>query len=377
MRIIHLTHTDIRYDNRIIKEIECLTSIYDVFGIGIDYDEGSAINSTDLFKDKLFTLQLKFRKKVKWLPRFIIHLLVFMELMWKSMKIIKKLNPRVLHCHDTLVLPIGYIYKVINPKVKLIYDAHELESNKNGQGKFLGFVTKQVEKISWRKIDFLITVSPSINNWYLKNFGFVNSEVILNSPKIKNFDTKLTNKKYFHEKYQLNSNTKVFVYLGALVKGRYIEQLLEIFQKYASQSVIVFIGFGELKQLVESYSLKFKTIKYHEPVTHDKVVETIGNADFGLCLIENVSLSDYYCLPNKLFEYIFAKKRVLASNFPDISNLVNEYKLGKCCDLNLESIKNSILSMESDELTDVTTNLYELSWENQEFKLKMIYKNLV
>lgn len=377
MRILHLTHTDIRYDNRIIKEIECLTSIYDVFGIGIDYDEGSAINSTELFKDNLFTLQLKFRKKVKWLPRFIIHLLVFIELLWKSMKIIKKINPRVLHCHDTLVLPIGYIYKLINPKVKLIYDAHELESNKNGQGKFLGFVTKQVEKISWRKIDFLITVSPSINNWYLKNFGFVNSEVILNSPKIKNFETNQTNKKYFHEKYQLNPNTKVFVYLGALVKGRYIEQLLEIFQKYASQSVIVFIGFGELKQLVESHSLIFETIKYHEPVTHDKVVETIVNADFGLCLIENVSLSDYYCLPNKLFEYIFAKKRVLASNFPDISNLVNVYKLGKCCDLNLESIKSAILSMESDELTDVTTNLHELSWEKQEFKLKMIYKNLV
>lgn len=377
MRILHLTHTDIRYDNRIIKEIECLTSIYDVFGIGIDYDEGSALNSTELFKDKLFTLQLKFRKKVNWLPRFIIHLLVFIELLWKSIKIIKNINPRVLHCHDTLVLPIGYIYKLINPKVKLIYDAHELESNKNGQGKFLGFVTKQIEKISWRKIDFLITVSPSINNWYLKNFGFVNSEVILNSPKIKNFNTTQTSKKYFHEKYQLKPNTKVFVYLGALVKGRYIEQLVEIFQKYVSQSVIVFIGFGELKELVEFNSLNFDTIKYHEPVTHDEVVETIVNADYGLCLIENVSLSDFYCLPNKLFEYIFAKKKVLASNFPDISNLVNEYNLGKCCDLNLDSIKNAILSMESDELTDITTNLHELSWENQEFKLKMIYKNIV
>ena len=40
----------------------------------------------------------------------------------------------VIHCHDTLVLPIGYLLKKIK-KSKLIYDAHELESNKKGQSK--------------------------------------------------------------------------------------------------------------------------------------------------------------------------------------------------------------------------------------------------
>ena len=46
-----------------------------------------------------------------------------------------------------------------------------------------------------------------------------------------------------------------------------------------------------------------------------------------MCLIQNVSLSDYYCLPNKLFEYCFAEIPVLASNFPDISQTVEKYDL--------------------------------------------------
>ena len=40
----------------------------------------------------------------------------------------------------------------------------------------------------------------------------------------------------------------------------------------------------------------------------------------------NVSLSGYYCLPNKLFEYCFCVP--IASDFPDIVDVVSKFKLG-------------------------------------------------
>ncbi len=60
MRILHITHTDIRYDNRIIKEISVLSncSDYKVYGIGIVRDEGAAINKLDNINAEIISLKL-------------------------------------------------------------------------------------------------------------------------------------------------------------------------------------------------------------------------------------------------------------------------------------------------------------------------------
>lgn len=379
MKILHLTHTDVRYDNRILKELEALqkNDEYEISAIGMDYHEGGAINNIQNLGNNIFILDLKSRSFSK-LPATIKHIIIFIDLFFSSIKIIKKIKPIIIHCHDTLVLPIGYFYKLFNPKVKIIYDAHELESNKNGQTKIVRFFILVIEKLVWSKIDFLITVSPSIDKWYLQKFNSIKSEVILNSPKfqLSYKDSNNISANYFHEKYSLKKDTKIFIYLGALVPGRYIENLLKIFSEKNRKSVIVFIGYGELKNLVQSYEKRTQKIKYHPPVTHDKVVETIMSADVGLCLIENVSLSDYYSLPNKLFEYAFAGKKILGSEFPDISAVINKYNLGYCCKLDDFSIKQGIDYLENSKFYSNDSNLYELSWEFQEEKLMKIYNIL-
>ena len=79
------------------------------------------------------------------------------------------------------MLPIGYFIKRIK-KCKLFYDAHELESNKNGQTKFMSWGTLFIEKKIWKSIDLLISVSDSIIKWYEKNLGTIENVLILNSP---------------------------------------------------------------------------------------------------------------------------------------------------------------------------------------------------
>ena len=55
-------------------------------------------------------------------------------------------KPDLIHCHDVLVLPLGVIVKLIT-RAKLIYDAHELESDRNGLSKFDGFLTLHFERL--------------------------------------------------------------------------------------------------------------------------------------------------------------------------------------------------------------------------------------
>jgi len=47
-----------------------------------------------------------------------------------------------------------------------------------------------------------------------------------------------------------------------------------------------------------------------------------ASVDIGVSLIENLSTSYYYALPNKLFEYIMADVPVVVSNLPQMKKLL-------------------------------------------------------
>ena len=96
----------------------------------------------------------------------------------------------------------------------------------------------------------------------------------------------------------------MFVYAGLLSKGRGIEILLDLFSTEFDGTDLVFLGHGELKHLVLENTAFSKNIHYLPPVEHSKVVQTLQSANYGFCFIEKVSLSDYYCLPNKLLNML-------------------------------------------------------------------------
>ena len=185
--------------------------------------------------------------------------------------------------------------------------------------------------------------------------------------------------KYFHQKYSIPSENLVFIYLGILGPGRGIENILEAFSSDKVQSHVVFMGFGEFENRIIQRSKVNSNIHFHPAVKHDEVVSYTQHADVGLCLIEKISLSDYYCLPNKLFEYGFSEIPVLASNFPDILETVESYNLGKCSDLEFSSIYKAIQDFElMNELPQMNAEkLYPLSWEAQEKKLIELYKKVL
>jgi glycosyltransferase involved in cell wall biosynthesis len=377
MRILHITHTDIRFDNRIIKEITALSDSSEnvVYGIGIVRDEGSALNKLSKINAEIISLKL-FSDNFNFLPKSLKHLFKFLELFIRILILNAKVKPDVIHCHDTLVLPIGFFIKFFLGK-KLVYDAHELESNKNGQTKFLSKMTLLIEKLCYSSIDLLISVSPSIIKWYEHNLGKKNNVLILNSPQIETLGSSISeNIKYLHNKFNIYNDRLVFIYVGALAEGRGIEILLEAFQNPLVKSHIVFMGFGPLKQEILKNVQGLNNIHFHNPVPHDEVVKIVKHADVGLCFLQNISLSDYFCLPNKLFEYIFSGTPVLATNFPDISNLIYEYNLGICCDFNLSDLTISILTYETKPPGRISKNLHNLSWDAQSEKLITAYKTI-
>lgn len=369
---LHLTHTDIRSDSRILKEMEALVvGGYSVRGLGVASDEGSQKSYAD-FDAHIQAIQLRSRSWI-FFPRTVRHMFSLCELMLKMLPAAIRLKPDVVHCHDTLALPLGVIVKLFT-RARLVYDAHELESDRNGLSRLQGQLTLKVEKLLWRFVDALIVVSPSIKTWYNEKIGAKPTAVVLNSPLFKDED--LRQEGYLRERYSIPGNVKIFIYVGILGAGRGIDLITESFKHPDIDSHVVFLGFGELSSQIKQLAKTHSNIHVHDAVPHAQVVPIVKSADYGLCLIQNVSLSDYYCLPNKLFEYCFADIPVLASDFPDMKSLIKEYNIGECCELNIEQVKNAIKMLSDKKTKMIFKDLRPLAWQAQEKKLLELYSIL-
>lgn len=372
-KILHLSHTDIRHDGRILKELESLKKLQDVeihaFGIN-DY---SSITHALNQPNHLRTFNLHCNK-IKRIPRAIAYTLFLIEMFIRLIVPMLRLKPQIIHCHDTLVLPIGLIGKIFSKSI-LIYDAHELESNKASQSKALSKATLLLEKISWKKIDLLVSVSPSITGWYEKKFGKKDNILILNTPYLDKEILQKEKSDYLRQKFNIPQDASIFIYLGIIsAKGRGVEIYLDVFKRKKINEHIVFIGYGDYVEVIVENSKQYSNIHYHPPVSHEMIVEVARSADVGLCLIEPVSLSDYYALPNKLFEYAFSGLFVIASNLPEISNYVSKYSLGEVCELDANDLFHIVKNFNKDKITPPDeTLLYEISWSYQEDQLLKKY----
>ena len=375
--IFHLSFNDIRRDSRIIKEINSIKDEFfnfDVYTIGIKSEDkfNNKIHQLQGIKDLSFSIKIK---KLLFFPKNIIFFLNYIEFFIKCIFLIYKKKIIIIHCHDFVMLPIGFVVKILF-KCKLIYDAHELESQVNNV-KYSRIIFL-IEKFLWKKIDLFITVSPSILNWYNKKFGYKkNSIIILNSPKVKYYIT--IDKNFLRKKLKISKNKLIFIYVGGLQSGRGIYHMLKAFSNPTINSHLIFVGSGILENEIKKFSKKYHNIHIIKPVAHDTLVQLISSANVGLSIIEKVSLSDFYCLPNKFFEFAFANLYILASNFPDMKRLIKKYTLGSCIIPNTNSLIREIKLLENNKKKTkvLKRNLVDLQWQSQAQILIRSYFNVL
>ena len=366
--VLHITNTDISKDPRVIKEIDSIKKIKNlyIYGVGVSRNNIFKKNKSKNYIQILFKLDSK-----KFF--YFSNLLKDIEIVLKIYFIGLKIKPDIIHCHDAIALIPCFLLNIFR-KTKIIYDAHELESDKNGQSKLFKVITLFFESIMWKKINLLISVSPSIINWYKVKYGFKKSLLLLNKPRYnKRSQKEIDLKKIFN----IDQNHLLFIYIGDLCHGRGIKLILEAFSKYKRNSSVVFLGDGILKELIFKYSNKYNNIFYHNMVPHHEVVSLTKSCDVGLCLIEDVSISDHLCLPNKLFEYASAGINIISSELPEIVKFIRKYKVGKVTKYNIESLNKQINFFENKGIIKLNINTENFIWESQELELIKSYQRLL
>lgn len=373
MKVISLLVTNFKNDNRVYRMAKTLSlhgfpTTVVAWKKG-DVEEKENFNGVEV--ERVVVSSDRWRRF-----NFIIGAIQYFEFAFRVIARYRKLE--AWHCNDYEAFAIGVLAKMTRSDLKLIYDCHELESHRNGKGAFTRFAIRILEKLFIPWTELVITVSPSIQEFYKRKYNLPFVAMVRNLPN----EMQILQSNTLREKLGLKNEQRVFLYQGMLGKGRGIEVLLNAFESRTTpDAVIVFMGFGELKERIEGYASLNDNIFFVPAVSYAEIPLYTGSADVGVNSVEPTCLSYKYSLPNKLFEYIQSEIPVLTNPLPDCAALVNEYKVGRVIPVwNSEAINEVIDDMLKEDLSVYQAHLKSakkiLNWEVEEQILISAYKSI-
>lgn len=158
------------------------------------------------------------------------------------------------------------------------------------------------------------------------------------------------------------------LYHGALNAGRGLEVLIEAMQFIDMPLMIA--GEGDisekLRQLAQQLKLLHK-INFLGYVKPDNLKPLLSGAFAGMNLLEHKSMSYYYSLANKFFDYIHAGVPVITMNFPEYRHINQQYEVGILLDtLSPAAIIDAVNRLKQD-------NMLYLRLKQNCNRAKMIY----
>ena len=323
-------------------------------------------------------IKLYLIKKENKKPKIHSKIFFFFHYYLGVIRLTRKWKIACINCHSLSVLPLGYMLKLLHGS-KLIYDAHELETETNGSSGVRKILAKLIERIIIRQVDHVFVVSENIADWYKRTYAIARPTVIFNAPKSQ----KIGKSNLLRERLRIEKNKKIFIYQGVMNHGRGIDKLLDVFEGRADKNaVLVLMGYGPLVPELKSRAQASKNIFFQPAVPPREVLKYTSSADVGIALIENTCLSYYFCMPNKLFEYMMAGLPVLASNMKEMNDFITKHNAGEV--VNIDSISTINLAIDrliESDLADFENRNRKVAlayaWPTQADKMIKAYKTIL
>lgn len=232
------------------------------------------------------------------------------------------------HSNDLNTLPQGVLSAKWLRRKKLIYDSHEVQTDRTGYNSPIFGI---LERFLLKFVNEMIAENHTRAKFNEQLYGLY-PNVVHNYPIFSNPEN--SSEIDLKELLQLSNDEPILLYQGGIQTGRGLEKLIEAVPMF-DKGTLVFIGDGKLKsqlvQMVKERHLETR-VKFIPKVPVEELLHYTKNAYLGFQVLNNICFNHYSASSNKLFEYMMSGVPVIACSFPEIQKVVETEHIGICVD---------------------------------------------
>ena len=382
MRNLHVTLTPFANESRLLKQATTLadSSYVDDVTIVALWQDGLAPRETIADGITVIRMQLCSRS---WGQTLVMQMLKYIEFTTRVIWLATRNQIGIFNCHALALLPLGVSVKLLT-HARLIYDPHELETERAGLTGLRKLFSKLVERSLIRFCDHIFVVGDSIRSDYMQRYGIEGGRIttVMNCPYRTG---RMERTDVFRRGFGIPENGMIFLYQGLLDTGRGLETVLQAFcglEQHPDAGTIhlVVMGYGPLEKTVRKASAANARVHFQPAVPPQEVLRYTASADIGLCLIEPVCLSYAYSLPNKFFEYLACGLGVLASDLPEMRLHAKDFpQISLLENPDSDALISACLAVASGQSRgkDAVALPERYSWEHQGRVMLTVYENYI
>lgn len=375
--VLHVTLTPCKNETRLLKQCATLADSANVASVTIAalWEDGLAQEEQVGSGIVIRRIRLRSRGWGRSLP---VQVLKYLEFLLRVLVLAFRLKIHVISCHALALLPLGALIKLLT-RARLVYDAHELETERAG----LHGLRKRLSKIIERRLigycDYTFVVSECICDDYKDRYGISRISTVMNCPPHQDRPPK---SRLLRKAFNIAETDTIFLYQGLLDEGRGLPLLIDAFRALqdrpeAAHLHLVIMGYGPMQDSIAKAAKEISQVHLQASVPPQQVLRYTASADIGMSLIEPISLSYAYSLPNKLFEYLVCGLHVLSADLPEIRRHADALNVTLLPELTAEGLAEECLRIADNAPKSPAPLPERYSWEYQSAVMMKAYERYV